>query len=113
MGLEIGTSSCKVAVFPPRWFPGRFRQGAIPYYYPQTGWAEQDVDEWWQAVCEAIKGVWAQGILPEEIHGVGVDGQGWSAIAVDKAGQVVSRNPIWMDRQAEQLCREGREEPRK
>jgi xylulokinase len=106
MGIDVGTSSCKIAVFARNGSVAATAKKDYPIYYPKIGWAEQDVDDWWQAVCEAIKAVWVQGILPEEILGVGVDGQGWSAIAVDKDGQVVARNPIWMDRRAEQLCRE-------
>jgi hypothetical protein len=46
------------------------------------------------------------GISPSEVAGVGIDGQSWSAIAVDREGNVLTRNPIWMDVRAEAICRE-------
>jgi xylulokinase len=45
-------------------------------------------------------------IKPEEIAGIGIDGQSWSAIAVDKEGSVLTNTPIWMDTRADDICRE-------
>ena len=44
------------------------------------------------------------GIAPEEIAGVGIDGQSWSAIAIDKEGKVLTNTPIWMDTRAQVIC---------
>ena len=41
---------------------------------------------------------------PEEIAGVGIDGQSWSAIAIDKDGKVLTNTPIWMDTRAQSIC---------
>ena len=58
LGIDIGTSACKVAVFD--------RNG------------QQNPEEWWQAVCGAIKECLSKGeISPEQIAGVGIDGQSW------------------------------------
>ena len=44
------------------------------------------------------------GIAPEEIAGIGIDGQSWSAIAMDKDGNVLTNTPIWMDTRAQSIC---------
>ena len=44
------------------------------------------------------------GIQPEEIAGIGIDGQSWSAIAMDKDGNVLTNTPIWMDTRAQSIC---------
>ena len=44
------------------------------------------------------------GIASEEIAGVGIDGQSWSAIAIDKEGKVLTNTPIWMDTRAQSIC---------
>ena len=47
LGVDIGTSSCKTAVFDPE---GRIAaQGGCEYpvSYPRKGWAEQDPELWW------------------------------------------------------------------
>ena len=74
-------------------------------YYPHPGWAEQNPDEWWEAVCNAIWTVLSSsGISPEDIAGIGIDGQSWSAIAIDEEGKVLTNTPIWMDTRAQDIC---------
>ncbi|MBO4890348.1 MAG: xylulokinase [Lachnospiraceae bacterium] len=105
LGIDIGTSACKVAVFDPQ---GQvLAQSNKPYkvYYPEQGWAEQDPDEWWSAICAGIKEILgSSNIGAEDIAGIGVDGQSWSAIPVDKEGKVLDRTPIWMDTRAREIC---------
>ena len=107
LGVDIGTSSCKTAVFDPE---GRaVAQGGCEYpvSYPRKGWAEQDPDRWWDGVCRAVREMVAgNGINPAEIAGIGTDGQSWSAIALDGAGNVLCPTPIWTDTRSEEICRE-------
>ena len=105
LGIDIGTSACKVAVFDEE---GRVLAQAsrdYPVYYPKSGWAEQDPEEWWDAICRGIRSVLeAEEVSAEEICGIGVDGQSWSAIPVDREGRVLDRTPIWMDTRAREIC---------
>ncbi len=74
-------------------------------YQPQSGWAEQEPDEWYAAVCAAIRNVLHRGnINPSQVAGVGIDGQSWSAIPVDAAGNVLCKTPIWYDMRAQEIC---------
>ena len=105
MGIDIGTSACKVAVFNREGQVIASASGDYPVYYPADGWVEQNPYEWWEAVCGATKALFAEGtIKPEEIAGVGIDGQSWSAIAIDKDGNVLTNTPIWMDTRAKSIC---------
>ena len=105
LGIDIGTSACKVAAF-DREGPVKAHAAAdYPVYYPKEGWAEQDPEDWWNAVCTAVRAVLEKGsIKPEEIAGIGIDGQSWSAIPVDREGNVLCRTPIWMDTRASGIC---------
>ena len=111
LGIDIGTSACKVAVFDKS---GEvLAQTNEPYqlFYPAPGYVEQDPDEWWEAICTGIQKVLAQSdISAEEIAGIGIDGQSWSAIPVDKDGNCLSRTPIWMDTRARDICEKVKEE---
>ncbi|MDE7340449.1 MAG: xylulokinase [Lachnospiraceae bacterium] len=111
LGIDIGTSACKVAVFDE---DGKvLAQANRPYhvYYPQSGWAEQDAEEWWEAVCDAVRAVLSEdGVNAEQIKGIGVDGQSWSAIPVDESGNVLHNTPIWMDTRARHICERVRKE---
>lgn len=105
MGIDIGTSACKVAIFSKSGTVEAAASGAYPVYYPHPGWAEQNPDEWWEAVCETIQKLLdSSGIQPSEIAGIGIDGQSWSAIAVDQDGKVLTNTPIWMDTRAQDIC---------
>ena len=105
LGIDIGTSACKVALFNREGQVLAAANGDYPVYYPHEGWAEQNPEEWWSAVCGATRKVITKaGIQPEEIAGVGIDGQSWSAIAIDKEGKVLTNTPIWMDTRAQSIC---------
>jgi xylulokinase len=107
LGIDIGSSGCKVAAFSVNGTV--LAQDNVEYniYYPQPGWAEQNPEEWWRAVCKAIKQIMQSGrIKAKEIKGIGIDGQSWSAIAVNKKGEVLHNTPIWMDTRAKEICDE-------
>lgn len=104
LGIDIGTSACKIAVFT---LDGAvIAQSTAEYQisYPCAGWAEQQPEDWWHAVCRALSSISKQGVSLSEIRGIGVDGQSWSAIPMDKEGRVLHANPIWFDTRAEQIC---------
>ena len=85
LGIDIGTSACKVAIFEKSGTVVAAANGDYPVYYPKEGWAEQNPDEWWEAVCKAIWTVISSsGVSPDDIAGIGIDGQSWSAIAIDE-----------------------------
>ncbi len=105
MGIDIGTSACKVAVFDTR--GNVISQSNKPYkvFYPQAGYAEQDPEDWWNAIVAAIREILDSNTLDKnQISGIGVDGQSWSAIPIDKNQKVLYRTPIWMDTRARDIC---------
>ena len=55
MGIDIGTSACKVAVFDIKGEVIAQSNKSYKVYYPNPGWAEQDQNEWWDAICTAIR----------------------------------------------------------
>lgn len=105
LGIDVGTSACKVAVFD---LGGSvIAQSAKEYkvYYPAPGWIEQNPKEWWETICAAIKEIVTEGKFdPKQIAGIGIDGQGWSCIPVDKQGNVLYNTPIWMDTRSAEIC---------
>lgn len=106
LGIDIGTSGCKVAVFD---LDGRVvAQSTKSYnvYYPGAGFVEQNPQEWWDGVCEAIQEIFLSARLsPKQISGIGIDGQSWSCIPVDKAGNLLYNTPIWMDTRSSEISK--------
>ncbi len=107
LGIDIGTSACKAALFNEDGNVLVQDSRDYPVFYPNPGWAEQNPDDWWKAVCEVIRTlISGSSISAAQIAGIGIDGQSWSAIAVDESGRVLTNTPIWMDTRADDICRE-------
>lgn len=107
LGIDIGTSACKVAAFMADGECVSQVSKPYPTVYPHPGWAEQDPARWWEAVCEAVRElVTEHGINPCAVLGIGVAGQSGSAVAVDGKGETLCNTPIWMDTRAAGLCAE-------
>lgn len=105
LGIDIGTSACKIAVFDENGKVIAAATKEYKVYYPQAGWVEQDANEWWSAVCLGIREVLdAPSVELSAIRCIGIDGQSWSAIPVDRSGNVLARTPIWMDTRARDIC---------
>lgn len=107
LGIDIGTSACKVALFSADGTVIAQNSGEYNVLYPQSGWAEQNPEDWWNAVCRATKEMLAKSAVgSKSISGIGIAGQSWSAIPTDKNGEVLCNTPIWMDTRAVDICGE-------
>ena len=107
LGIDIGTSACKLVVFSQDGKALTSRTVTYPTQYPQPGYVEQNPDDWWNAVCRGTREMLAEGTVSSgDIAAIGIDGQGWSAIAMDAQGNVLAPDPIWLDTRAESICEE-------
>lgn len=105
LGIDIGTSACKVAIFNRMGKVLAQSSQGYKVYYPSPGWVEQDPEEWWSSICTAIKDCINKAkIIPSRIIGIGIDGQSWSSIPVDKKGNCLHNTPIWMDTRAKDIA---------
>lgn len=105
LGIDLGTSSCKAAAFDEDGTV--LAQTSRPYkvYYPKAGWAEQDVNDWWAAICACTHEILSNGkVDPEAVCGVGVDGWSWACVPVDRDGNALARTPLWIDTRAQAIC---------
>lgn len=104
LGIDIGTSGCKLSVFGRSGEVIASETRSYPVLRAREGYAEQNPEDWWEAVCAAAGAILAKGVRAEEITAIGVDGQSWSAIGVDKAGNTLGTTPIWMDTRSQKEC---------
>ncbi len=105
LGIDIGTSACKIALFDRNGGVCASDTEEYSVYYPHPGWAEQDPEEWWEAVCRGInRCAEKSGVSASDIAGIGIDGQSWSAVPVGSGGNVLCRTPIWMDNRSAAIC---------
>jgi len=107
LGIDIGTSGTKTVLFDERGNSIASSLREYPLYQPNIGWAEQDPEDWWKAVCGSINDVLAKsGVNSADIKGVGLSGQMHGAVLLDKEHKVLRKAIIWCDQRSSAECEE-------
>jgi len=79
----------------------------VPFASPETGWAEQDPDDWWRASAAAIRAVLSKdNTNRESIAAIGLSGQMHGAVLLDEKDQVIRPSIIWCDQRSDIECRQ-------
>src|SRR5215469_17184239 len=89
LGIDLGTSSVKVAVTDAQTHQllatAQFPDTEAPIVSRQPGWAEQSPETWWQQVKQALARVNATGFYdPHDIAAIGIAYQMHGLVLVDK-----------------------------
>jgi len=108
VSYDVGTSSVKTVLVD---FDGKVASVSIANYsllIPQVGWAEQEPDAYWDAVCVSTRQALAQaGISAGSVKGAVFGTQWRGIIPLDAQDNVLHNNIIWLDsragKQAEKL----------
>ncbi len=105
LGIDIGTSGTKTVLFDRGGNPISSSTAEYPLYQPEIGWAEQDPQDWWKAVCITINQVIKDSnINPEYISGIGLSGQMHGLVMLDGDGNVLRKSIIWCDQRTAKEC---------
>lgn len=103
LGVDIGTSCVKASVLDPD--IGRVVATGTaehPLHFPQPGYAEQQAEDYWRAVCASIAEC-LQHVRGENIGGLAFSGLGGCFLGIDAEGNPVIPSMIWADTRAEHL----------
>lgn len=107
LGCDLGSSSVKASIVEVEtgltvgsdFFP----KEEAPIKAVRPGWAEQNPEDWWtymkQAICGAIS---KAGISGEDIKAIGISYQMHGLVVVDEAKKVLRPSIIWCDSRAVQ-----------
>ncbi len=105
IGYDIGSSSIKAALVNlasgARLGIAQYPESEMPITAIKAGWAEQDPEEWWKAVCHTSKQLLAE--FPEtrnQISSIGISYQMHGLVLVDKHKQIIRPAIIWCDSRA-------------
>ena len=96
LGIDIGTSGTKTALFG---IDGKLiaaHTEEYPLYQPHNGWAEQDPNDWWNATTAGVRAVLAKA-SGAEIKGIGLSGQMHGLVMLGKDGESLRHSIIWCD----------------
>lgn len=105
LGCDIGSSSVKASIvdqdtgltIASDFYP----KEEAKIHVDRPGWAEQNPEDWWTCLKEAIKGAVAKaGIKGTEIKAIGISYQMHGLVLVDKKMEVLRPSIIWCDSRA-------------
>lgn len=104
IGIDVGTTGCKVLLVDHR---GEIVARAVEgysFHSPHASWAEQDPEDWWQALKKALPQV-MRNIRPDSIRGIGLCGQMHGLVPLDKKGRIIRPCIMWNDQRSETQCK--------
>lgn len=99
LAIDNGTQSVRTLLFDPQGnLIAKQRVPIEPYFSTEPGFAEQDPQVFWDAVCSACQGLWRQpGVDKSAIAAVSVTTQRSTMINLDKEGRPLRPAIIWLD----------------
>jgi xylulokinase len=107
IGLDIGTSGTKAAIYTEKGDLVAAHTVEYPLDTPQPGWSEQNPQLWWGATIEALHAVMAQSSIDKDsCAGLGLSGQMHGSVFIDSAGKPVRPAILWNDGRTEAECAE-------
>lgn len=100
LSIDLGTSSVKLMLVDGEGNIAATASREYPVCYPHAGWSEQNADDWWNTICDA---------LPElltnrdgmQIKGIGVAGQMHGLVALDEHDTPIRPVILWNDGRTE------------
>ena len=106
LGIDIGTSGTKTVLFDRDANPITAKTFEYPLYQEQNGWAEQEPEDWWNAVVQGVQAVLqASDVDAADIKGIGLSGQMHGLVLVDREGKPVRPAILWLDQRSTEECR--------
>ncbi|HUK30233.1 MAG TPA: FGGY family carbohydrate kinase, partial [Candidatus Acidoferrum sp.] len=107
LGIDVGTTGTRALIVDG---DGKVIASGVeehrPFASPESGWAEQDPQDWWRACGIAVrKALKASSVSPDEIACVGFSGQMHGAVLLDAQGEVVRPALIWCDQRTDKQAK--------
>jgi sugar (pentulose or hexulose) kinase len=99
LAIDNGTQSLKALVFDLQGqLLAKEQVEFTPYFSNQPGWAEQDPEIFWQALCRACQGLWSRHRVDKgRIAGVALTTQRGTVVNVGKNGKPLRPAMLWLD----------------
>ncbi len=98
MGIDIGTSGVKTTLVSEKGILQGEATCTYPLLTPQSGWYEQNPEDWWHAAVDSIRRVLNEtGVSAADIAGIGLSGQYHGLVILDDEHQVLRPCILWND----------------
>jgi len=107
LGLDIGTSAVKALLMDQKGQIVAENSEGYPLATPQSGWAEQNPEDWWQASQKVIKDLISENKIDNsKIEAISFSGQMHSSVFLDKNMEVIRPAILWSDTRTSAECEE-------
>ncbi|MFZ1767944.1 MAG: FGGY family carbohydrate kinase, partial [Caldilinea sp.] len=99
LAIDNGTQSVRALLFDLRGnLLAKAQVHIEPYFARQPGWAEQNPEYYWSALCQACQALWAKpDVHKDAIAGVALTTQRATVINVDRHGKPLRPAIVWLD----------------
>lgn len=101
LGIDIGTSGCKVLLIDETGKIIHQASSEYPLSVPQARWSEQNPEDWWAGVQKCLAE-----IGDPRPDAIGLTGQMHGAVFLDKEFQVIRPAILWNDQRTVEECAE-------
>lgn len=99
IGLDLGTSGLKGLLVSEKGAIIREESASYPVSYPQSGWSEQNPEDWLNAALNVVSRL-AKGV-ESEVAGVSIGGQMHGLVLLDERDEVIRPAILWNDGRTE------------
>lgn len=101
LGIDIGTSGCKVILIDEKGNLLKQVSAEYPILTPQPMWTEQNPEDWWAGVEKCITELGER-----EVDAIGVTGQMHGSVFLDSNDQVIRPALLWNDQRTVEECKQ-------
>lgn len=110
LAYDIGTTGVKTCLFEIDQTIKMIDSASCGYglYILENGGAEQDGDEWWEAMCKTTREIFARSdVNVDQVAGISFCSQMQGLVLVDREGVPIHRPMSYMDQRAEEEIKKG------
>ncbi|MBQ7403814.1 MAG: xylulokinase [Lentisphaeria bacterium] len=109
LGIDFGTGGCKVtAIDVSGHFAGEASE-EYPTEHAYPGWSEQNPEDWYAAMCRALKKLQRKGVDLKRVLSISFDGSTHNAVLLDVQMKPLRKTIMWTDQRSVEECKYLRE----
>lgn len=98
IGVDIGTTGTKIALFNTEGEMIAEAYEESKLYYPKPGWVEQDPEDFYKSTCNTVREVISKSkVNPSDIAAISLDGQMAGILGIDEQWNPVTHYDSWLD----------------
>ncbi len=105
IGIDLGTSATKSVLFTADGRKIASASREYPMNQPRNGWAEQNPEDWWNAVVDMLLQI-TKGIDKDSIISLGISGQMHGLVMLDENHKILRPCILWCDQRTDSECEE-------